>query len=44
MFFEVYSIAERLPDSSGKPGEDLCIALCRTCSGKPELVVRRDFI
>jgi hypothetical protein len=23
---------EELPDRSGKPGEALCIALCRTCS------------
>ncbi len=34
-----YSTDEALRDESGKPGEDLCMALCRTCSGQPGLLL-----
>lgn len=28
--------AEWLPDGSGKPGEAMCLGLCRTCNEQPE--------
>ncbi len=36
------SAAEGLRDGSGKPGEGLCVALCRTWNGQPGLKMRDE--